>query len=283
MNWHVPPEMLTDYDRGRLDAVRVMAVETHVARCATCRSALPADEGWLADGWTAVLDVVDAPRRGVLERLLHRVGLPGHRARLLAATPALQWSWLLSTVAVLAFAVAAAHLTGGGDGPALMLFLVVAPVLPVLAVSTAYGAPVDPLHEVSATTPMAGPGLLLWRASAVLTVSTAMGLAAAWFLPARGWAVVAWLLPALALCLAALALSTVLPLPTAAGVLGCGWLLTVGAATVLSAGRAEQLFGLTVQHRVFGPGAQLCYLLAALAAGAVLTVRRRRLDLGEPR
>lgn len=133
-----------------------MAVEAHLARCSDCRNAVPADEAWLDRSWDALLEVVDSPRRSPLEWLFARLGLPEHRARLLAATPALRRAWLTATVAVLAFAVLAAHLAESGWP--LLTFLLVAPVLPVLAVATAYGPRVDPMHEITATTPTAGPG-----------------------------------------------------------------------------------------------------------------------------
>lgn len=276
MGWHVPPELLVAYEQGRLDPVRVMAVEAHVTRCTRCRESIPIDEDWLARGWASVLDTVDAPRLGVVERLLCRLGLPEHRARLLAATPALRASWLGATAAVLSFAVLAAYASGGvssGLGShAVLGFLAVAPVLPVLAVATAYGPRLDRLHEISDTTPLAGPALVLWRASAVLVVSIGMGALASVFLPAHGWLAVAWLLPALALCLASLALATVVPSQVTAPLLAVGWLVAVAAI-----GTRDE------RGDVFGGYAQIVYLLVALAASAVLAARRRRLDPGEPR
>src|SRR5205823_1674795 len=119
---------LDDYLRGRLDPARVLSVEAHVARCARCRSAVPADETWLDRGWTEILDTVDRPRLSLVERLLRLLGVPEHRARLLAATPSLRRSWLLALAAVLAFAVLASQVGGGH----VLGFLVVAPALPVL-------------------------------------------------------------------------------------------------------------------------------------------------------
>ncbi|GAB3154897.1 hypothetical protein GCM10027290_50090 [Micromonospora sonneratiae] len=277
MTWHVPPELLVDYDTGRLDPARVMAVEAHLARCSACRSAVPADEAWLDRNWNAVLEVVDSPRRNPVEWLFARLGLPEHRARLLAATPALRWSWLTATVAVLAFAVLAAHLAEGGWP--MMAFLLVAPVLPVLAVATAYGPQVDPMHEITATTPTAGPGLVLWRAATVLVVSLGLGTVASMFLPPVGWLALAWLLPALCLCLGSLALATVLPLQVAAGGLVTAWLVAVVALL----DRSGDPYPAPAVRHLFEPVAQSGFLVAAVCAAAVLIMRRRRLDVGEPR
>ncbi|MEU7760974.1 MULTISPECIES: zf-HC2 domain-containing protein [Micromonospora] len=274
-DWHIDAGMLADYDRGALDPSRVMAVDAHLLACASCRGRVAVDTVWLTGNWAAVFDAVHAPKQRALRRLLGRLGLPEHRIQLLAATPALRWSWLGATTAVLALAVAAAYLDQTGARVSDALFLVFAPILPVLAVATAYGPPADPMHEITDTTPAAGPPLVLWRATAVVAVAVAMGMAAAVLLPGPGWYAVAWLLPALLLSVGSLALSTIVSLSTAAGLLGSAWLIVVGTAATVH--RESSL------PVIFGGTAQLGYLLAAAVAVAVLTVRRSRLDLGETR
>ncbi|GAA2894012.1 hypothetical protein Acy02nite_55630 [Actinoplanes cyaneus] len=272
MPWHVDEPLLEAYQQGRLDPSRVMAVDAHLQACPACRSAVPADAEWLDRSWEAVLDLIRTPAPGPVERAAERAGLPGHRLRLLAATPALRWSWLAATVAVLTFGVVAAY--AGDARTSLTWFLVAAPLLPVLAVATAYGPPFDPMHEITSMTPSAGPALVLWRATAVVGVSMALGLVAAALLPGPGWYAAAWLLPAFLLSVGTLALATVLPLPVAAGLLATGWVIVAGGVSI--AGEAD----LPV---VFGPAAQSGYLLAAALAAGVLTRRRRRLDPGESR
>ena len=272
MTWHVDEQLFEAYERGGLDPSRVMAVDAHLRVCAGCRGAVPVDEAWLDRSWELVLDAIEAPAPGRVRRAVERAGLPEHRLRLLAATPALRWSWLAATAAVLTFGVVAAY--AGDAGTTLLLFLVLAPILPVLAVATAYGPPFDPMHEITSTTSAAGPALLLWRATAVVGVSVAMGVVAAALLPGPGWYAVAWLLPALLLCVSSLALATVLALPAAAALLGGVWLTTIGSVAAT---------GGSVPSAVFGPAAQAGYLLAVAMSAAVLTVRRRRLDPGESR
>ena len=265
MRWHVHPDLLDDYQRGRLDVARVMAVEAHLTGCGPCRATVHRDQLWLDDNFRAVLDVLQAP----------------HRALVLAATPALRRSWLAATAVILAFAVGAAHLGREGH-PTLLWFLVAAPVLPVLAVATAYGAAVDRLHEISSTTPMAGPSLVLWRATAVVGVAMAMGVATAMALPDRGWYAVAWLLPAFLLCLGSLAGATLMPLQLAAGLLGGLWLTIVTALAAMRA-LAGGPVDAAVQRQVFGPTAQAGYLAAAAATTLILIMRRRRLEPGGSR
>jgi hypothetical protein len=272
MTWHVDQDLFNAYEGGRLDPSRVLAVDAHLQGCPSCRGAVPIDMVWLDRSWAAVLDTVHAPAPGPVRRTLQRMGLPEHRVRLLAATPALRWSWLAAVASVLTFAVVAAYTGDAGARTTLLLFLIFAPILPVLAVATAYGPPVDPMHEITAATSTAGPALVLWRATAVVGVSLAMGAVAAALLPGPGWYAAAWLLPALVLCVSSLALATVVPLPLAAGLLGAVWLTGIGAVAV---------GGGVVQTVAFGPAAQAGYLLAAATAAAVLTARRRRLDPGE--
>ncbi len=263
MAWHVDDQLFEAYQDGRLDPSRVMAVDAHLQACADCRGAVPVDAAWLDRSWDGVLDRLQTPKPRVV---------PGHRLQLLAATPALRWSWLVATVAVLTFGVVAAY---AGDAQASLLwFLIFAPVLPVLAVATAYGPPFDPMHEITSMTPAAGPALVLWRSTAVVGVSMAMGMVAAALLPGPGWYAVAWLLPAFLLCVSSLALATVMALPLAAGLLAAVWLVTVGGVSAA---------GAAVPSAVFGPAAQAGYLLAAAVAATVLTRRRRRLDPGESR
>ena len=273
-SWHVDAELFAAYATGRLTPSRVMAVDAHLQACGHCRAAVPTDSAWLDRSWGLVADALQAPRPSPAERVLRTVGMPEHRVRLLAATPALRWSWLLATAAVLTFGVVAASTGQAGARMTLLLFLVFAPVLPVLAVATAYGPPADPMHEITSATPMAGPSLLLWRATAVVGVSMAMGAVAAVLLPGPGWLAAAWLLPAFLLCVSTLALATAVSLPVAAAAFGGLWLLVVGGVA---------MSGAPVQPMFFGPSAQAGYLMAAAVAVAVLTVRRRRLDPGETR
>jgi hypothetical protein len=264
VEWHIGADLFDDYQRGGLTPSRMLAVEAHLQACAGCRAAVPQDPGWLDESWSGIAARLDDPR----------VDLSHHRVRVLIAAPALRWSWLGATVAVLTFGIAAAVAGQSAARTTLLLYLVCAPILPVLAVATVYGPPIDPMHEITSATPMAGPSLVLWRSTAVVGLSVVIGLLGALLLPGPGWWAVAWLLPALLLCVSTLALATAMPLVRAAAVFGSAWLVVVGAAAVA---------GSPVRPLMFGPSAQAGYLATALAAGAVLFARRRRLDPGEKR
>ena len=89
--WHAGEDLLASYAARTAGAVADWSVETHLTGCASCRSALSAH--------------VDAERvaigdAGPVRRLLRRCGVPDHVLTLLAATPSLRASWLLSVMAV---------------------------------------------------------------------------------------------------------------------------------------------------------------------------------------
>lgn len=255
MSWHVQSELLAQYACGDIDETDAFSIEAHLPSCARCRAQIVqlVDGARLARAWEGIEASLDAPRRGALEAGLARLGVPGHVARLLGATPALRLSWLLACAVVLAFAVFAATRREGG----LYWFLVLAPLLPLAGIALAYGPDVDPTYEVGLAAPMRSFALLLIRALAVLVVTTVMAAVAALALPGLHSSAAGWLLPSLGLALGSLALATRMSPVVACGSLGVLWVLVVGAAWRLA---SEPLV-------VFGATAQLAYaLLAALAA-----------------
>lgn len=267
MNWHVSEALLAHYAQGRLGGAPAASVEAHLTACVTCRSAVPVEPGWLESSWEATFDAVIAPVPGPVERALVLYRVPAAIARLLAATPALRWSWLAAIVFALVFGVVAAHL-GTDSDDSLLTFLAVAPILPVLGVALAYGPFADPAHELATASPTTGLRLLAVRATAVLASTIILGGLATPLLPAAGWTAIAWLLPALALTSLALALSSALPVPLAAGGVAAAWLALVAA---VAGSTADGL-------ALFRPPAQLGFAAVLLAALGLLFARRDLLD-----
>lgn len=211
--------------------------------------------------WAGVRDVICAPRLRALERLLARVGVPDHVARLLVTTPSLGRSWIVSVVMSLAFAVAASHWLGGGDLP----FLAVAPLVPVAGVAWSFGAQNDPLWEIGGGTPTGGFRLILIRSIAVLGTSMVASAIASAALPGAGWAAFGWLVPAFGLTVLTLALSTTrIATETVALGVSAAWVLGVTSATRWG---SESL-------AVFGPRGQVTLGLVALISALVLAERR---------
>ncbi|MEV7322533.1 zf-HC2 domain-containing protein [Streptomyces sp. NPDC093970] len=227
MTWHVSEEDLRAYARGELAPPLLWSADTHVGACAECRAVLAAvcDPVALDAGWDRLDAELDAPRPGPGERLLTRLGVGEHTARLLTATPVLRRSWLASVAFVLAATVTVVRVV---DAPA--LFLALAPLLPLAAVALSYGPALDPMHEIAAVTPTHGFRLLMIRTVAALAASLGLDCLAALALPGFGLLAFAWLLPALALTAAGLALSARLGPLLGPGLVGGAWTLLMALA-----------------------------------------------------
>jgi Putative zinc-finger len=262
--WHADPELLAAYHDGRLDTAGRWSVEAHVTRCAACRLQARAlvDPARLGRVRAALIAAVDAPRTGVAERLLVRLGVPDHIARLLAATPALRGSWLLAVAATLAFAVAAAWVQRGPD--ATLMFLCVAPLLPLAGIAVAYGPGIDPTYEIGLAAPLRSFHLLLLRAATVLGTATPLAAAASLALPQLGPGAAGWLLPSVGLTAASLALATTVEPLRAIGITAGAWIVAV-AVTVAPPAPSSVLFTVA---------GQVAFATLALLAAAVVLLRR---------
>ena len=150
---------------------RAFSVEAHLSACADCRAAVPAlaDRAAPARGWCEIDDAVDAPRAGVVERLLARLGVRAHdgppaRGDAVAARCR---GWPRSPRLALAVVLGRAR---GDRG--VMLFLLVAPLLPLAGVAAAFGPRADPTYELGARRPARGSGCCSLRTVAVVAATT---------------------------------------------------------------------------------------------------------------
>jgi hypothetical protein len=227
----------------------------------------PIDQTRIDRNWRAVIVELDAPVPGRIERLLRRVGLPARITRLVVATPALRRAWFVATGLAMLIGLASADAARPRDD--LFALLLVAPLVPVLGVSLAYGAEADPAHEMAMATPMRGLRLILTRAAAVLGFSTFWLLIAAVLAPGDQPMAFAWLLPSLGLTGATVALMTVFRPRRAAALTALAWIVGV---SLISAGTSDPL-------APFGPGGQLGMVLLAAVALAVAVSRRDRFDV----
>ncbi|MGH9225975.1 MAG: zf-HC2 domain-containing protein [Acidimicrobiales bacterium] len=261
--WHADLGELAGYAAGAIDDTRAGSIEAHLVTCAHCRDqvAAVADRGRLDKAWSGIVDTLDTPRPTVVERVLRRTGVGADTARLLAATPSLQGSWLLAVVLALGFVTLAAQ---SGTDRGLVMFLTVAPLIPVAGVAAAFGQGLDPTWEITAAAPGGGFRLLLLRASAVFGATFAAAAVSALALPGQSWTAAAWVLPAFALTLASLALSTFTSPERAATAVAVGWIVVVTA----SATETRDLL------TAFAAVGQLSLAVVAVLA-AILVARRR--------
>ena len=261
--WHADTALLDAYAAGALGALEAASVEQHLDHCATCRGlARPmVDDLVLERMWDHVRDGAERPTLPAVVRLARRCGLPEPTAILLASTAALRTAWLTSSLVAVGFALLASRFAGAD---ALWPFLLVAPLVPVLGVATAYGPAHDPGEALAVTAPY-GRSRLIWvRTLAVLVsclpATTVLGL----LLPGPDWVAVAWLGPALMIVPVMLALAGFVGPRYAAAALAIAWSgLVVGAQRTYSATwpvEAEQ---------------QLVFLVLAVVATFVLVLRSR--------
>ncbi|MFI5769338.1 zf-HC2 domain-containing protein [Streptomyces sp. NPDC051658] len=289
--WHVSEELAGRYAAGSVPETDAWSVEKHVEACGGCAARISVavrtrpEAGAALDavraGVLAAVAAEGVPAGGPARSVRHRFpGAATRAGRLLwAAGPALRRPWLLALVLVAVGALALAYGAGAGD-TIRPLLLVVAPVLPLAGVALSYGRHADPMHEITATTPSGGLPLLLTRTAAVLAVSIpALTLTGAALPPSAGWpGAAAWLLPGLAMTLAALALGSYVGCRTGATSIAAAW----AAAVVLPAFAASPPVtaeAAAEAARYFaGPAAQAGWAAGALVCAALLAVRRRSFD-----
>lgn len=223
------------------------------------------DQARLDANWRAITAELDAPRPSLVERALVTLRVPRHVTRLIVGTPALRRAWYLSIAVAVVVGIGAAQ---PDDRASLFALLVLAPALPVLGVAMAYGPSADPMYEAQLATPMRGMRLVVTRALTVVAVAAfAVGVPAL-LAPATRSSAFLWLLPALALTAATVALMTWLPPRRAASVVAGAWLAVVVAAQLVS----------TAELAAFEPVGQLAALAVAVAGAGVAYGRRSAFD-----
>jgi hypothetical protein len=282
--WHAGEDLLTGYATGMIEPVAVWSVEAHLAGCARCRSVLSAqvDPQRLGRNRSVVLVRAAVGDGGRMRRVLCRCGVPDHVLGLVAATPSLRRSWLLSVAGVLAvvageaaavrygwIASGSGHLAGYSDPEVLVPFLLVAPLLVLAVVAAAFLPMFDPAHRLAVAAPFSGFTLLLARAVSALTAALVPVAGAAFAVPGPGWLPVALLLPSLALCAFTLAAATVMDPRGAAVTAGASWALP---ALLLAASHVPLL--IVQRNAQFACAAVLC------ASAVVVLARRDRFEWG---
>jgi hypothetical protein len=253
-----PTELLLQIADG---AVPPPAARAHLATCQRCQQTLdalaPLDLDYV---WEGVAAELDAPKPGLLERLLVAVGVRPGLARFCATTPSLRLGWLLANALVLLLIALPMALRPAATWPSAVLLA--APLVAAAAVAFAYGPAVDPAYEAVAATPLSPLRALLVRLAAVLVANTLLAGAVDLTLGGRGPRA-GWLLPMTAAALLAVLVAS-------------RWSPAVGAAAGMGAWLLV-LLTWRVSHQpvtwLTGPSAQAAYAVVA-AVLLVLLVRR---------
>jgi class 3 adenylate cyclase len=213
---------------------------------------------------TEPLPGVKDVRLGPVETVLVRVGVPDHIARLLGATTSFRLSWLGATGAALGFSILAAY---AKKDP--LIFLMVAPLLPLGGVAAAFGPAVDPTYEIGQACPVRTSRVLLIRATAVLAATSFLAGLASFALPRLDWTATAWILPSLGLTIAALAMATITAPLRAVTTVALLWIVGVITSEILS----------SVPDAAFrGPG-QVAFFALVVVGAPLFAKRREHLDM----
>lgn len=266
--WHPDEAGLQTYVDGCGGRAMTASIEAHLLSCSDCQAAVVPAVG--ADRLRVLRDrlddVLDTRSRPWTERLLIRLGMPEADARVLLASPALRRAWWLALILVVALGVVQSwHDRNSSDA-----LLLLAPLLPPLATALSYAPQLDPSLPITAATPYPAMRLLLLRSSAVAGIAIALLAVAGAALPFPLHRGLIWLLPAVALSAAVLALSNWFDSLVAAGICAVGWLAIVW----------------TNGHRggehlaVYDEGGQVLSAVLLASALGVLLHNRHRLDPG---
>ena len=271
MNWHVDTALLERYASDQLSDAGMASVEMHVTNCPSCRTLVRgrADGGARARVKGVIDERLDTAPSSWMERALGRAGVDDADARIVGATLALHGSWLAACLLTLAFVVLAT--TTGPERMGLAAFLVAAPLVPLAGVGLAYGPRVDPTHEIATAASLPGARLVLLRTLAVTAPVIPAIAVLSLFLPV-GPLAFAWLLPALGLATASLALGTLMPVGRAAAGLAALWLAAAGVSLTNAPRTSAEAF--VEGFAAFRSSGQLLFALLA-AAGLVLVALRR--------
>ena len=274
--WHLDQVDIDRYLAGHADLATASSLDSHVLACAECRARVTASvearrPGHAEQRWAAISAWVDVASRPWWQRIAEAVGIPGHLARLAVATPALVAAWFAALVLSVGFALLAASSSRSQLG--LILFLTLAPLVPMAGSTLLYSLQGEPPREMALATPARGPRLHLIRTTFVLVTSVPALCAAGLLLPGSATQGLAWLLPGLALAATPLALARFVDPVRTAVVLAIGW-----AAFVTTTAASEGRVSMNAFLENFAPLQPWVQVASALIAGvalwpAIMTVR----------
>ena len=267
MTWHVDETSAARYAARGLDATSAASVESHLLACDRCRATVgeQIDDALLDSVWMALTDALDQPTVGAFERTLQRAGCSDLTARIVAATTRARWSFMAAIACSLLLAVIAAQ---SPSERYFGLYLIVAPLGPLVATAGAFGRWSDPAYVLVTTSPTSSLRILLVRIVASVLPAIALTALTVPWVADRGWLAIGWLLPSLALAAGALALSSWIDIERAAITLGLAWLVP------------PMLLRLPL-HRLLellGTPTQLLSLLVLVTAAGVVMTRRDMFD-----
>ncbi len=229
IDWHVSETRLRTWAAGGVDSVEAASIEQHLPGCGQCQAVVAKahDTDRRDQVWEAIRDRIEPQPLNLVGRVLVRLGMSPGNALLVPSVPSLSGAWLLGVGLTLAFAVAA---TSAAGPRGVAVFLLLAPLAPLVGVALAFGAEIDPSYELTLAAPYSKLRLLLWRSSLVLATTIPLAVLAAIPLDTHWWVAGAWLLPATAFCAVTLAATRWLEPQVTALAISVSWVLAQSMA-----------------------------------------------------
>ncbi len=241
-DWHVDDDLWDAYAGGHVDEVAAASIDAHVERCTRCqasaRTTIPAAR--TESVWQGIRAEIQRPRMPRTVRWLRRLGVSEPDQVILAACDGFVLPWSLAVGSALICALLAA----GAGSRQYVVFWLIAPVAPVVAVLAAFDA-VERLHAIMGATPYNKVRLALLRTVATLAVAVPAMMAVGLLIPGLAGLAFAWLLPSLLLTATALLLQTWVRSWPAVGSVAVAWV--VSCSEVFRAGDVAALSAVPVQ------------------------------------
>ncbi len=223
-SWHLTRQEWRAYTAGTLPLDRESALEAHIICCPVCRARAREIAGDPQPIWQAVHARIDHPRSALPLRILTRLGVSDSDLVVIASVDDLRLPWAIAVGGAIACAFVTA-LSGVGDLP---VFLALAPLVPVMAVTAAFDA-TDPLRELSNATAYPRLRLTLLRTLATLAVALPAVLLLGSMVPGVADSMWLWPIPGLLLTATTLLLLSWLSARTAAAISALSWLAMVSS------------------------------------------------------
>ena len=274
--WHVSDHELERYANRTIPTFTRASVEAHLLECDRCRNRLTVELSSIAhDGvsdamWSQIADRIDVTRRP-LRSSTTALQVSTSSPLLLAAT------MVVAVAVVISVAIAAAV----APRASLPLFVMLAPLAPVIGALLAFQTDIDPAGQLAVATPLASGRLPYLRALLSSGVAlVAVGVASV-FVPVGLDDVAVWLLPGLALTAVVVAISTWVDPRRVALACALGWAMAV---SVWSWGRGSRgvpldLSDLALEQRTV----QIVLVAVTVGSAAVAFIRRNELPVWRSR
>lgn len=268
--WHASDRELERYADHTIPAVARASVEAHLLECDRCRHQLT-----LVHPSSAHVDAADA----MWSRIADRIDVTGRPLR--SSTTALQVSTssplLVAATTVVAVAVVISVAIAAATAPraSLPLFVMLAPLAPVVGAVLAFQTGIDPAGQLAMATPLASGRLPYLRAMLSSGAALVAVAVASVFVPVGLDDVAVWLLPGLALTALVVAISTWVDPRRVALALACAWALAVAVWSwgPRRRGVPLDLDDIAVEQR----SVQLMLVAVTVASAALAFVRRNEL------